>query len=57
MCPHAERLEAWNRVVRDLPSDRLESISHTISLSDVSELAPRILAGEVRGRVVIDVRR
>src|SRR5579884_2370676 len=56
MCPQAERLEAWNRVVRDMPFDRLARISRTVPLSALPELAPRILAGEVQGRIVVDVK-
>jgi acrylyl-CoA reductase (NADPH) len=57
MCPPAPRLEAWQRLARDLPLDRLDHITQTVPLSEVPALAPRILKGEVRGRVVIDVTR
>ena len=55
MCPRDERVEAWNRLARDLPLDKLEAVTQTVSLADVPSLAPRILNGEVRGRVVIDL--
>jgi len=55
MCPRDERVEAWNRLARDLPLDKLEAVTQTVSLADVPALAPRILNGEVRGRVVIDL--
>ena len=55
MCPRDERIEAWQRLVRDLPLDRLERMTRTLPLSDLPELAPQILKGEVRGRIVIDV--
>jgi acrylyl-CoA reductase (NADPH) len=55
MCPRDLRLEAWRRLARDLPLDRLDRITQTVPLADVPALAPRILKGEVRGRVVIDV--
>ncbi len=57
MCPRDERIEAWNRLARDLPLARLERMTETVSLADVPALAPRILKGEVRGRVVIDLAR
>ena len=56
MCPRAERVAAWGRLARDLPLDRLERITELVPLSQVAALAPRILRGEVRGRVVVDVR-
>jgi acrylyl-CoA reductase (NADPH) len=57
MCPREERVEAWNRLARDLPLARLERMTETASLADVPALAPRILKGEVRGRIVIDLSR
>jgi acrylyl-CoA reductase (NADPH) len=55
MCPREERIEAWHRLARDLPFDKLEATTQTVPLAEVPGLAPRILKGEVRGRVVIDV--
>jgi acrylyl-CoA reductase (NADPH) len=55
MCPRAERIPAWERLARDLPLDRLEQITHIVPLGEVTALAPRILKGEVRGRIVIDL--
>jgi acrylyl-CoA reductase (NADPH) len=55
MCPRDERIEAWRRLARDLPADRLDAMTETVSLSALPELAPRILAGTVRGRVVVDL--
>src|SRR5207237_10495453 len=55
MCPRDERIPAWERLARDLPLDRLEQITQTVSLAEVPALAPRILKGEVRGRIVIDL--
>jgi acrylyl-CoA reductase (NADPH) len=57
MCPRKERVEAWDRLARDLPLARLERMTEAVSLADVPALAPRILKGEVRGRVVIDLSR
>ena len=55
MCPRDERIEAWQRLVRDLPLDRLERMTQTLPLSALPDLAPQILKGEVRGRTVVDV--
>jgi acrylyl-CoA reductase (NADPH) len=55
MCPRDERIEAWQRLVRDLPLDRLERLTQTVPLSTLPEMAPQILKGEVRGRTVVDV--
>jgi acrylyl-CoA reductase (NADPH) len=55
MCPPDERIEAWRRLARDLPLDKLEALTETVPLADVPALAPRILKGEVRGRIVIDL--
>jgi acrylyl-CoA reductase (NADPH) len=55
MCPRDRRIEAWQRLVRDLPLDRLERMTQTVPLSALPELAPQILKGEVRGRTIVDV--
>lgn len=56
MAPQALRRRAWDRLAQDLPADRLAEIGAEVApLSAVPELAARILKGEVRGRIVIDV--
>src|SRR5207302_811897 len=52
MCPREERVEAWDRLARDLPLDKLEAVTQIVPLAEVPALAPRILKGEVRGRIV-----
>ncbi|MCB1778022.1 MAG: oxidoreductase [Candidatus Competibacteraceae bacterium] len=54
MCPLARRKQAWERLVRDLPSHALQNISHVASLEEVPQLAADIIAGRVRGRTVVD---
>jgi len=55
--PRVDRIEAWDRLARDLDLLLLPLISHEIGLSQVIETAAQLLKGEVRGRVVVDVRR
>jgi acrylyl-CoA reductase (NADPH) len=55
MAPLALRAEAWSRLATDLPLDLLDSLTDTHPLSDAPELAPQILAGHTRGRVVFTV--
>jgi acrylyl-CoA reductase (NADPH) len=55
MCPRDERIEAWQRLVGDLPLDRLDRMSETVPLSALPGLAPKILGGATRGRIVVDV--
>jgi len=55
MCPRDERIAAWNRLARDLPLDRLDRMTETVPLAELPDLAPRILNGAVRGRVVVAV--
>jgi acrylyl-CoA reductase (NADPH) len=57
MLPRAPREEAWRRLATDLPSDKLDTTVSDVALSDVIALAPKILKGEIRGRVVVDVNR
>lgn len=55
MCPRPRRLEAWRRLAADLDPGRLGSMTRTVRLDEVLALAPRILDGQVRGRVVVTV--
>ncbi|MCX7362863.1 MAG: oxidoreductase [Alphaproteobacteria bacterium] len=57
MLPMPPRHEAWKRLATDLPLDRLDSTVSEAGLGDLAALAPKILKGEVRGRVVVDVNR
>ena len=56
MCPAQERIVAWERLARELPPDRLDRMTEIVPLDQVAGLAPRILAGGVRGRIVVDIR-
>lgn len=55
MAPRALREQAWARLAKDLPTDAYTQIATTVGLDDAIETAQRILTGEIRGRVVIDV--
>lgn len=50
------RTEAWRRLASDLDLGLLEQITTSVPLAEVPALAERILAGQVRGRTVVDVR-
>lgn len=53
MRPYPARLEAWKRLVSDLPMAKLEAMVEEASLEDLPRLASAILKGEVRGRIVV----
>ena len=55
MAPKAVRIEAWNRLARDLDKTKLNALTVTRPMADVMALAPEILAGNVRGRVVLEI--
>ncbi len=57
MCPVQRRKRAWERLARDLPMKALGEIAHEATLEQVPELAGQILAGQVRGRLVVDLKR
>ena len=56
-CPVERRREAWHRLTRDLPMDRLDAMTREAGLADLPDLARQILKGQVQGRLVIDVQR
>jgi acrylyl-CoA reductase (NADPH) len=51
----ALRLEIWSRLASDLPMKLVDSMSDVAPLAQVFELGEKILAGQIRGRIVIDV--
>jgi acrylyl-CoA reductase (NADPH) len=55
MCPVELRTAAWNRLASDLDSAKLAEITHEIGLDEVIAAGSRILAGEVRGRLVVKI--
>jgi len=55
MCPMERLLEAWKRLASDLDHKKLATITTEIGLDKVVETAPSILAGKVRGRIVVRV--
>ncbi len=54
MAPVAARVAVWDRLRNAIPT-KLDAITKTAPLADVPQLAADILAGQVQGRVVIDV--
>ncbi|MEF8727174.1 MAG: MDR family oxidoreductase [Accumulibacter sp.] len=57
MAPLPVREEAWQRLARDLDPSRLEAMTTEIGLGEAVAVAGELLAGRVRGRVVVDVNR
>jgi acrylyl-CoA reductase (NADPH) len=55
--PAARREEAWALLARDLEPARLESMIREVSLAEAIPACDEILAGRVRGRIVVDVNR
>lgn len=53
--PKLTRIEAWRRLASELPAAKLDAITSLGSLSDIRQLSEEILAGKLRGRMVIDV--
>ncbi len=55
MCPIGPRKEAWTRLAKDLDHSKLAEITQEIGLDDVFDIGPKILAGQVRGRLVVKI--
>jgi acrylyl-CoA reductase (NADPH) len=51
------RLEAWRRLAKELDRGKLASTITDIGLADAITKAPDVIAGKVRGRLVVDVNR
>ena len=57
MAPQIVRLEAWQRLARDLDIAKLDAITREIALGDAVAAAGELLEGKIRGRLVVDVNR
>jgi acrylyl-CoA reductase (NADPH) len=55
MCPQAVRQEAWRRLETDLDRAKIAVMTTEIGLGEVIDAGARIVAGEVRGRIVVKV--
>ncbi|KAB2912754.1 MAG: oxidoreductase [Hyphomicrobiaceae bacterium] len=55
MCPRDERQEAWRRLARDLDPTLLDAMTERILLEDCVPVADRLMAGAVRGRVIVQI--
>ena len=51
------REEAWRRLAADLAPGKLDAMTREVPLAEALAVAPRILQGQVRGRIVVDVNR
>lgn len=50
-----DRIQAWQRLSELLDGSTLNDISHTIGLSEVIDTTNQLIAGKVRGRIIVDV--
>lgn len=57
MCPTQRRIEAWQCLAEEVDRQRLDMITREIGLTEAIEGGRQILAGGVRGRLVVDVNR
>ena len=57
MAPLTVRQEAWQRLGKDLDLAKLDAMTSDIGLSEAIAYASALLAGEVRGRLAVDVSR
>jgi acrylyl-CoA reductase (NADPH) len=55
MCPIEQRKIAWSRLASDLDRAKLAEITHEIGMDGVIDAGARILAGQVRGRIVVKI--
>ena len=54
-CPKTRRIEAWRRLARDLDKSKLATMTSHVKLAEVPRVAAEIVAGRIRGRVVVDI--
>jgi putative YhdH/YhfP family quinone oxidoreductase len=57
MAPLDDRQAAWSRLATDLPSGLLESVTEVVPMSSLLQYGEAIMAGQTRGRLVVDPSR
>lgn len=55
MCPAGDRREAWRRLAEDLDPALLDAMTTRIALEEAPGVAERLIAGKVRGRVIVPI--
>jgi acrylyl-CoA reductase (NADPH) len=55
IAPLPKRVAAWARLATELDASKLETITHEIGLAEALAHAPELLAGKVRGRLVVNI--
>lgn len=55
--PRERRLDAWASIADELPAETIEHVASEIALGEAIDVANRLLQGEVKGRVIVDVNR
>ena len=56
MCPYATRIRAWERLAKELPIGQLNAATTKVALRDVVPWGEKILKGQIKGRLLIDVQ-
>jgi acrylyl-CoA reductase (NADPH) len=57
MAPKDLRLAAWERLSRDLDAGMLDSVAQEVGLGEAIGSAAKLMDGQVRGRIIVDVNR
>ena len=55
MLSREKRIKAWDRLAQLVDPEQLKQITRKVSLTQIGQLAQELLAGEVRGRIVVEV--
>jgi len=55
ICPTAQKFAAWTRLAASVPQEVLAAVTQTITLAQVPDLAARMLASQLTGRVVVNL--
>lgn len=55
--PRERRLDAWKRLAHAISIEKIDAVAHEIGLSEAIARAPDVLAGGIRGRLVVDTDR
>jgi acrylyl-CoA reductase (NADPH) len=55
MCPQPRRQQAWQKLATDLDRNKLDAVTREVGLAQAIDVAPALLEGKLRGRIVVNV--
>ena len=54
-CPTDRRMKAWKYLAAEISESMMDEISQVVSLAQIPEMCDTLMAGKIKGRIIVDV--